>query len=69
MMELVSRRSNFYDIEMRYAVTCPTNQSFDTFLRISQCAHRSYPCKHLDGNQFVAIFLEAFPERFPLQLH
>lgn len=30
MMELVLRSSNFYHVEMRFAVICPKNQNFHT---------------------------------------
>lgn len=30
MMELVSRSSNFYHVEKKFAVTCPMNQNFHT---------------------------------------
>jgi len=30
MVELVTRSSNVYHIEMRFAVTCPINQNFHT---------------------------------------
>lgn len=67
MTELISRSSNFYLVEMRFAVTYPTNQNFHTsFTRPSVCT--IVALQHSDSTQFQAIFVEAFPQLQPLQL-
>jgi hypothetical protein len=62
-----SRRNNFHEqrelFVMGFAVTIlSTKKSFYTYIRKSHCLHRSQPCGHLDGAQFLAMFVVAFNE-------
>ena len=61
----ISRCNNLCErsnVELGFPLTFPsTYKVFIHNLRGSQCACCSEPCKHLDGTQFLGMFVEAFP--------
>lgn len=65
IMDLISGCNNLCEkrnIELGFPLTCSsTYKVFIHNLRRSQYACCSEPCKHLDGTQFLGMFVKAFP--------
>jgi len=65
IMDLISRCNNLCEkrnVELGFSLTCSSiYKIFIHNLRRLQCACHSEPCKHLDGTQFLGMFVEAFP--------
>jgi len=53
---------------VKFTVMCSTNHCLHTYSTRSQCEHSSKPWKYLEVTQFLAMFVEAFPDRLPLHV-
>jgi hypothetical protein len=73
MMGLASICKNFYgkkDIEMGFVVICSSTHKYftHTLENLNVCIVCN-PANIWNGTQFLVMFLGAFPEQLPLQLH